>query len=183
MKKIGVLTGVLAKSFIQTGCDLSALINKLASQYTEQREGVTWEEFYEAAKAADQNPRSYTGFICSAEFPDKDVYLQPTTIYFSEIEEKEKNPATWEEEASIEFFKMMTVNMQAYLCYPRAGDDVYYIYDYGFKYMSNINYAGYIIEFNIDGILVDYKQGHGDDQQHIHFVWIGGPTHPTDQQA
>ena len=69
----------------------------------------------------------------------------------------------------------------AHLLTPKATDDIFYVYDYGFKYISDINYAGYIIEFNSDGVMVDFKQGHGESQQHVHFVWIGGPSHPSDE--
>ncbi len=180
---MGVLTGILGLTFVLTGCNLSKLVDKLFSDSDANREGVTYQEFHNAAVEADKNPRSYIGFICSGEFPDSNVYLDPTTIYFSELEEKEQNPATWQEETSIEMFKMFSASLPASLVSPRAPDDIYYIYDYGFKYMSDINYAGYIIEFNSDGILVDHRQGHGEHQQHVHFTWIGGPSHPTDSIA
>ena len=176
MKKSLILTNLLTISFVLTGCNLSKLLDIASSE----REGATYQEFHNAALEADQNPRSYTGFICSAEFPDKDVYLDPTTIYFSELEQKEQNPASWQEETSIELFKMFYISLKACDVTPRANDDLFYVYDYGFKYMSDASYKGYIIEFNSDGILVDHKEGH-EVQQHVHFKWSGGPEHPTDQ--
>ena len=163
--------------FVLTSCNWSKLIDK----FTPKREGVTFAEFRAAAEEADKKPRNYTGFICSGEFPDRNVYLDPTTIYFSELEEKEQNPATWQEETSIEMFKMYSLSLKACFLSPRADDDIFYIYDYGFKYLSDVNYYGYIVEFNSDGIMVDHRQGHGDDEKHVHFKWIGGPDHPTDE--
>ena len=167
---------LLVVPFVLSGCNWSKLIYK----FTPEREGVTFEEFHAAALEADEKPRNYIGFICSGEFPDKNVYLDPTTIYFEELEEKEQNPATWQEETSIEMFKMFSASLKACLLSPKADDDIFYIYDYGFKYLSDVNYYGFIVEFNSDGILVDHKQGHGENQQHVHFKWIGGPAHPTD---
>ena len=179
MKKLMIFGILAAVPFALSACNWSKLINKLTDDGP--KEGVTYAEFHAAAEEADQKARNYTGFTCSAEFPDRNVYLDPTTILFSELEEKEQNPATWQEETSIELLKMFSASMKASLLSPRAGDDIFYVYEYGFKYMSDVNYAGYIIEFNSDGILVDHKEGHGEHQQHVHFKWLGGPSHPTDE--
>ena len=86
MKKIFTFP-ILILPFVLTSCNWSKLIDK----FTPKREGVTFAEFRAAAEEADKKPRNYTGFICSGEFPDRNVYLDPTTIYFSELEEKEQN--------------------------------------------------------------------------------------------
>jgi len=105
---------ILILPFVLTSCNWSKLIDKL----TPKREGVTFAEFRAAAEEADKKPRNYTGFICSGEYPDRNVYLDPTTICFSELEEKEQNPATWQEETSIEMFKMYSLSLKAclFLC-------------------------------------------------------------------
>ena len=176
MRKKVFFSILLAIPFMLSSCNWSKLIDR----FTPKREGATFEEFHVAALKADEKPRNYTGFICSGEFPDNNVFLDPTTIYFEQLEEKEQNPATWQEETSIEMFKMFSVGLRACLLSPKADDDVFYIYDYGFKYLSNVSNYGFIMEFNSDGILMDHRQGHGDKQQHVHLKWIGGPSHPSD---
>ena len=182
MKKTGILLGLTALCFTLTGCKFADWINSVAESQAKPKEGVTYQEFHEAAQKLEREaPFSYyTGVIVSGEWPNRPLTLDPTTLYFTEeaVRKYQENPDTWQEETAFQMFVTVCSVNYAWTAYPKAGDDIFYVYDYGFKWMSNANYQGMVAEFNKDGVVVDYSESSAN--YHLHFSYLGGPAHPTD---
>lgn len=180
--KLKLLPILFACTLTLTGCKaFMKMVNDIASSQSATREGVTYEEFHAAVEPLQNHDfTNYSGFICSGEWKEHNLVLEPTTVYFSDAERIEQGICTGEEELSLEMFKTLAMINYAWTVYPAAPDDIFYIHDYGYTWKSNVNYANRTIEFNADGMVVDYKEG--GDTIHVHFVWLGGPSYPGDEE-